>query len=1276
MPIIRRLTAALLTNVLATGVLAAVATPAGADQTIGYPTFAGPALPAEPVAYTPGNMMRAIYDREAAGTDFWMDRLLARPGADPAGNWLMTRGRTVYMRQHSNSVIGFGGRIAYYNEFFDSFANQGGYAVTIGSGTFAEQPAQRLQTPSYWSGSYLNQSLGVRADVRKFITGENVAVTNVSITNTGAATQVLPLTVTSPLVGTADGDELTGVHDVLNSRGERLTTVFPRLSGQGLTPHDGQLTGSVTVESGQTVTVKVQLGFPAEEIPQARTGYDAYRALSPDEAFARHVRAYNRWWADNVPYIDVPEPGIKKYIYYRWWLMRFNFLDADIPGNDFQFPTSIEGVLGYNNAIALTVPMFIDDLKYLRDPLYSYGPWVSTGESSRGGRFIDNPGDPENWSNSYTQYIAEAAWRSYQIHGGQRPIVANLARYTEDDVKGQLAFYDHDHNNLIEYDSGVLTGNDADAVSFHWRPGNLDRAESAYQYSGALAAARAYEQLGDTTKANELRDLARGIQSAMLTALWNPDRQLFEHRHVASGEHDPWKEINNYYPFAVGAIPNEQPYTNALRLFADPAQYPVFPFYTANQADKAEAAAAGFPGSNNFSQINSTVQFRLFSSVLHNYSTDAITAEDYKKLLYWNAWAGFIRGNTQFPDSNEFWFNWNPATQTIDGRSGIHHTILGSSNWTVIEDVAGLRPRDDDRLELSPINVGWDHFTVNNLRYRNSDVTLVWDDPADGVAHYPGIPQGYSVFVDGRWAFTVDRLTHVVWDPNRGRLDFPDDASRVERTARFRDMAAPGQVRLTGDRLADLFQKAGADITGDSPDLALGASVSASYTEPGFDPQGAVDGATINEPYWSTRGSPNAEDTFEIDLGRQRRLDTVRLYFYRDRTTGGLAEPAMYRIQYRDGRRWVDVPRATRTPAIPQANYNQVRFGEIQTDRVRVVLTHQDGHRTGLKEVQVLRTDDRAPRPANAAPYVLAKQDLGFRRPARARLVGVVKDDALPAGTLTARWSQVDGPGSAIFADPNAAATVVTFTEPGRYTLRLTASDGAATNSSVVSVLATPMPDVINVSADGTASASYTSPWESVGAVNDGIDPPSSNDGVNRRWGTWPNEGEQWVQLDWANPVRVNASDLYFFDDNGGVRAPASWRIQYWDGATFVDLPDPSGYGTAINQYNRTTFGSVTTTRMRAVLESGVASVGVLEWKLYAEPPVSIEPVSVSTPVGQVPTLPGTATKVYADATTVPAPVVWEPVTPEQVAAPATFTRIGIVDGTAVRATATVTVRP
>src|SRR4051812_49631736 len=90
------------------------ASPAAAAQTIGYPTFTGPAVPAAPVGYSTGNMMQSIYDAESSGTDFWMDRLLARPGNDPAGPWMMSRGRALFMKTHDPAVIGFGGDVAYW----------------------------------------------------------------------------------------------------------------------------------------------------------------------------------------------------------------------------------------------------------------------------------------------------------------------------------------------------------------------------------------------------------------------------------------------------------------------------------------------------------------------------------------------------------------------------------------------------------------------------------------------------------------------------------------------------------------------------------------------------------------------------------------------------------------------------------------------------------------------------------------------------------------------------------------------------------------------------------------------------------------------------------------------------------------------------------------------------------------------------------------------------------------------------------------------------------
>ncbi|MGW0591141.1 galactose-binding domain-containing protein [Streptosporangium sp. NPDC002607] len=1267
----RSLTAAAVTLLL-TATSLTLGTSASAVQSIGLPTFSGPAIPAPPVSYTPGNMMQSIYDAESPGTDFWMDRLLSRSGNDPAGTWLMSRGRAVFMKNHTPSVIGFGGQVAYW----ESISNENAYSVAISPGTFTEQPAQRWQAPSHWKSVHTSGSLVV--NVTKFITHNNVAVTNLSITNNGSGSQTLTLRATSPYAKTPAGTELTGIVDAKN----KLTTIFPRLSGDGFAVSGTDLTRSVTVAAGATVTTKVAMGFVTDELPASLTEYQSYRSATPAAAFATHVRAYNQWWAQNVPYIDVPEPAIKKSVYYRWWLMRFNHLDADIPGQDYQWPTSVEGALGYNNAIALTVPMFVDELKYLRNPMYSYGPWVSAGEVSKNGRYMDNPGDPENWSNSYTQYISEAAWRSYQIHGGQPGIAANLARYAEQDVKGQLAFYDQDHNNLIEYDWGALTGNDADAVSFHWRAGRLDRTESAYVYSNAMASASAYDAVGDTAKANEMRTIATNVKNAVVNVLWNPTAKVLQHRHVSTNALVPWKEINNFYPYSVGLMPNTATYREALRLFDDETEYPIFPFYTANQKDKAAAAAAGNPGSNNFSQINSTVQFRLLSSALRNYPTSYITADHYKKLLYWNAWAQYVGGNTAWPDSNEFWANWNPGTKTIDYRSWIHHTILGSSNWTVVEDVAGLRPRDDGKVELSPIDIGWSHFTVNNLRYRNSDLTVVWDDPADGVVRYAGVPQGYSVYVNGTRALTVDRLTRLVYDPATGAVTFPGTAGTVGYNVAMPGMQAPTQVVQTDARVVDMFAKAGVNLTtGAAPaNLAQGRAATASYTASGTTTAAAVDGYTINDPIWGAKGSANAQDWYEINLGSSQTFNDVRLHFRNDRAAGGYAEPAMYQIQYHDGSTWVTVPNQAKSPAAPVSNYNRVRFPAIGAQRVRVLMTHRAGLRTGLTEVKIYNSAGSPPAATNQAPYVLARKDPAYNQPSQVRLLGTVKDDALPNGTLSTAWSLVGGPGTAVFTAPTAAVTLASFTVAGTYTVRLTASDGASSATSDVTVTVTQGSGggggAANVAGSATASASYTSPWESVNAINDGFTPASSNDSANPRWGTWPETGTQWAELTWSGPQRLNSAELYFFDDNGGVRVPASWKLQYWNGSAYADVPGAGAYNRALNAFNKVDFTSVTTTRLRVSLTSGAGSVGLLEWRAYAEVPQSIRPVHQATPAGQIPTLPATVTKVYANGSRVNSPVTWAQITPAQVAnGGAGFTVAGIVEGVTATASATVWVR-
>jgi hypothetical protein len=140
-----------------------------------------------------------------------------------------------------------------------------------------------------------------------------------------------------------------------------------------------------------------------------------------------------------------------------------------------------------------------------------------------------------------------------------------------------------------------------------------------------------------------------------------------------------------------------------------------------------------------------------------------------------------------------------------------------------------------------------------------------------------------------------------------------------------------------------------------------------------------------------------------------------------------------------------------------------------------------------------------------------------------------------------------------------------------------------------------------NLAGTAIASASYTSPWESVAAINDGREPGSSNDTVNPRWGTWPNAGSQWAELTWPSAVTVGRAQVYLFDDGGGVRLPASWKLQYWTGTAYADVPGAGDHPRAADAYNSVTFTPVTTTRLRVALTaSGTSSVGLLEVRAFA----------------------------------------------------------------------------
>ena len=1345
---------AVVLSLLPAGVLKASAAEALAALDIGYPTFKNTELLDEVydlsklgVSYSEKDIMMAIYKQDLAngGDSFYMDRILAREGVcngnagsngNADGNTFLTRGRALYMYTSSPSVIGFGGNTAYHQPLGRGDLVRVLFSNADGSLTTKEDTSKRVNAPSNWSSTYSVGS-NLTLDVVKFIHQENVAVTTMTLTNKSAEDQAITVAAdsifaTEPGKVTVNGAEQTELTGTCSSPAG-LTTIYARMTGDGFEAASSDdycwLSRDVTVPAGGSVELKVVIAFTTEEIPESTEQYLRFAGLGNLEAVRAQKAEYNLYWAENLPYIDVPKKAVQKAIDYRWWLERFNSLDANIPGYDYQYPVTIEGVLGYNNAIILTQPMHLQDTKWLRSPYLAYGQLLSAGNSSQSSAFLDNPGNRNNWNNHYGQYLAEAGYEAFNVIGGGAELAENLAYYFGHDATGQLEHYGNhiEGRDLIAYRNNYMTGNDADTISMH-APGTgtwKAHGENAYVWAAADAAAKLYEQLGNTEQAKYYRDLADKIKADVLELMWCEECQKFETYAVrpTGTQHNAnqpnlvkYTESNNYNYFAVGLVPDDAAsvtkYKEALKAFSNGKEFPIFPFYTANQVHNQEVS-----GSNNFSNINFTVQLRLYESALRTYDKEQtyITDDMLAMMAEWMAWNVYPdAGDVRYPNNNEF-HNIDGRTYENYYRSWIYHNILGNYTYLFIEDMAGIQPRSDEKIELSPIDFSYDHFMVNNARYHGHDLTVVWDKPDDGKTWYNECPEGYSLYIDGTLAFTLKDLAHVVYDSATKEISFPDGAVEIVTNNGGAAIPTAMNTAITEEKVLNMLEKSGvhgmtnlaegAEVTATfTPDKARAASwaekhradgsdsTSKAVNETAPDPQAVVDGTTVDMPFWGNYGSVNERDSLTLKLSSKQTVDMATLYFYNDRQTNGYSEPSKFAVEYWDGEAWQAVRQQTRTPSAPRANYNAVYFAPVETDQFRFTFTNKDKGFTAVTEIQLFNEGGDRDHPAqNTAPTVKLAEDTSLTGNLYTTLKATCTDDGLPYDKdMSYAWEVIAAPEGAetLLSSANKPTTTISGTVEGEYTVRFTVSDGELSATGELAVTLKKgaagglgedvAPDAASVESD------YTSSWENLNGINNpSFEPTSSNVGTGKGWGNWRQSvgSEHYVGYTWDEAVTVGGADIYWYDDGGGTQVPSKLRMQYLDanGAwQDVNITTPFESSIAKNKYNRIEFDRVTTTRLRlyVTVRSGAQANGIYRFKVYSSVDVaSLNEVFLATKPGVMPTLPSNVTAVTSDGALISVPVTWETLTADMIATDGEVKLRGVNNSTGKMTTCTIYVR-
>ncbi|HIT90654.1 MAG TPA: Ig-like domain-containing protein [Candidatus Merdenecus merdavium] len=131
-------------------------------------------------------------------------------------------------------------------------------------------------------------------------------------------------------------------------------------------------------------------------------------------------------------------------------------------------------------------------------------------------------------------------------------------------------------------------------------------------------------------------------------------------------------------------------------------------------------------------------------------------------------------------------------------------------------------------------------------------------------------------------------------------------------------------------------------------------------------------------------------------------------------------------------------------------------------------------------------------------------------------------------------------------------------------------------------------------------TASYTSSWESLPSVRDGVRLSGSH------WGTWGNDSSvEWLEYSWPQGVMIEASDLYLWNDGGGIETPASYTYTYLpvDSDEWVVLERVDS-GMKENERNHITFEEAVAVRaLRCTLtkpQKDMNGVGVWEWEVYS----------------------------------------------------------------------------
>lgn len=390
--------------------------------------------------------------------------------------------------------------------------------------------------------------------------------------------------------------------------------------------------------------------------------------------------------------------------------------------------------------------------------------------------------------------------------------------------------------------------------------------------------------------------------------------------------------------------------------------------------------------------------------------------------------------------------------------------------------------------------------------------------------------------------------------------------------------------------------------------LAFSATPSASYIS-GWEKLSAVNDGKVPEssknpdkevtPRYGSWGNKSNKETITYTWSAEVTLKGADIYFWYDgeqTDNGGINLPSSYVYEYLDGEgNWIAV-------ANPSAyereidKFNHTDFDEITTTAVRVTLNKQAEDETGVGVMEwkvyggTAQADKSALTEAITEAESLNRED--YTQETWDAFAKVLADAKAIEADTQASKKEVEIALSALIKAKN---NLVEAGEKGTRNL----APGAAADGLCNYDGQDGRPDDLG----------------GLKALNDKAEPANSADTSNGAWHNWMNRYDEegnmvdgWVSYTWDEPVVLESSSAYYFQNGNGDFLPQSVKYEYLDSeGNWTEIPNVQGLECKADQYNETTFDKITTTAIRMTMvpqvregnaEDPSRGTGVLEWQV------------------------------------------------------------------------------